>query len=1010
MTFALFKPDKDARTPVDVAASETQRQQQATSSIVPIGWPLSGCGFFVLDPDSLMEIPPVALQESGGVGGSKFEVDGPGVGEILIHGANLAVGYLGRSDLNAASFVWLRQKGPSVSNHSDKSRFVPRQFEIVAQQEATVATDAPLIRCFRTGDFGYVQASDNALCFVGRRDQQVKVRGQRVDLLEVEANLRGIPGVDAAAVALLSGEGDGSAPMVAAYVIPPTANLSAIRTQLAGRVAQYAIPAIFLHVEALPLLGSGKLDRAALKRPLSDPSNPAHQMFVRTSDQTFFESSATEVQIGKLWIELGLIVPPPGAAAEAGDFFACGGDSLRLVALASRIRAALAVDIQLLQLAALEMKSVRAMADLVDSSPKLLATGATLPATGPFGDEGALVDRYLSHHGVTSKERIIEEVYALSTTQQGILFHSLMNGKTMYSQQSLFSINGALHLPRFKRAWEAVMSKYSLLRAFADTEFLVEEQGGELGERPALVILAPKAVVVPITVLDWTHGGPEKSSSVPKSGVDVRGSSLDRQNHRSAPDSGNRRRTSTDFVQAYKAAPVNESALNDLFEAERRRGVDLHGLGPRLKNINESDSNSIPGAPLFRLLLVRIGSKEWRLSLVIHHLSMDGWSLELVFQELASVYANDLGSSSKVSPLPEVRASFKSLVEWEATEISNGSATLAASQKYWANLMRDWRAPPRSFFSGLQSNTAAPPDQLLERQVLDTDLAGLVNATAQKHGLTVNALVHGAWAVLQAHKQESSLGPGENEVVVYGCNSSGRSAPIPGVEGLVGPVLRTFPVVVTFSNVTSTKSGAHFSGGALVDPNRPFTAMAQAIHFQLFQSMAHEVLPLAMIKRLLPENSASSTRQLFETILNFEPEVGAVNLDASADPGLKMSPISSVDRVGYPLTLRATVATGLPESAHRMSLVMTSEEARATTKQLNSLLSTFVALLRRVCDNPLATPRSLRSWLREKARSATVRRPGTLIDGISGGVEVDGSGWFPLTPVSEQLAAQPGSS
>ena len=57
--------------------------------------------------------------------------------------------------------------------------------------------------CFRTGDFGYVQASDKALCYVGRRDQQVKVRGQRVNLLEIEANLRGLAGIATAAVSLV---------------------------------------------------------------------------------------------------------------------------------------------------------------------------------------------------------------------------------------------------------------------------------------------------------------------------------------------------------------------------------------------------------------------------------------------------------------------------------------------------------------------------------------------------------------------------------------------------------------------------------------------------------------------------------------------------------------------------------------------------------------------------------------------------------------------------------------
>ena len=85
-------------------------------------------------------------------------------------------------------------------------------------------------------------------------------------------------------------------------------------------------------------------------------------------------------------------------------------------------------------------------------------------------------------------------------------------------------------------------------------------------------------------------------------------------------------------------------------------------------------------------------------------------------------------------------------------------------------------------------------------------------------------------------------------MVVYGCTSSGRAAPLPEIEQMVGPLIRTLPVVV---RLTTEKL------------DKPFTALARDIHFQLFRSINHEAMPLAAMNRLLPpparKRSASSS-------------------------------------------------------------------------------------------------------------------------------------------------------
>ena len=131
------------------------------------------------------------------------------------------------------------------------------------------------------------------------------------------------------------------------------------------------------------------------------------------------------------------------------------------------------------------------------------------------------------------------------------------------------------------------------------------------------------------------------------------------------------------------------------------------------------------------------------------------------------------------------------------------------------------------------------------RSRLESSLSEKVHATAQRHGLTVNAVIHGAWTLLQSHyearlrgraqiapvaPEQSPLDDGEPEggVVVYGCTSSGRAAPLPEIEKMVGPLIRTLPVVVRLTTETLDK---------------PFTALARDIHFQLFRSINHEALP-----------------------------------------------------------------------------------------------------------------------------------------------------------------------
>ncbi|NBF00640.1 amino acid adenylation domain-containing protein, partial [Nonomuraea sp. K271] len=186
-----------------------------------IGGPLPGLGVHLLDR-YLQPVPP-------GV-----------TGEVYVSGDQLARGYLGRPSLTAARFV--------------ADPFTPGG------------------RLYRSGDLAR-RTPDGDLVYLGRADQQVKVRGYRVEPGEIEAALLGLDGVANAAAAVREDQ-QGRRRLVAYVVARPGARIEVetARSHLSRLLPPYAVPAVFVPLEALPLTVNGKLDRDALTAvPLPTP-------------------------------------------------------------------------------------------------------------------------------------------------------------------------------------------------------------------------------------------------------------------------------------------------------------------------------------------------------------------------------------------------------------------------------------------------------------------------------------------------------------------------------------------------------------------------------------------------------------------------------------------------------------------------------------------------------------------------------------------------------------------
>ncbi|HEY2738608.1 MAG TPA: amino acid adenylation domain-containing protein, partial [Thermoanaerobaculia bacterium] len=245
---------------------------------VPIGRPLANVRALVLD--RFLEPVPAGVP-----------------GALAVGGAGLARGYLGDSAATAQAFVPDPHAG------------------------------APGERLYLSGDLAR-RLPDGSLEFLGRGDDQVKVRGFRIEPGEIEHVLGESPEVAAVAVAL---RGDAAAePCLVAYVVPaePRAGVAipGLREWLRSRLPEHMVPAAFVVLDALPLSPSGKLDRRAL--PVPDPSRPeAGHRHVEPRDPV-------EEVVADVWAE---VLKLERVGAE-DDFFALGGHSLLAMQVVSRLQ------------------------------------------------------------------------------------------------------------------------------------------------------------------------------------------------------------------------------------------------------------------------------------------------------------------------------------------------------------------------------------------------------------------------------------------------------------------------------------------------------------------------------------------------------------------------------------------------------------------------------------------------------------------------------------------------
>ncbi len=504
------------------------------------------------------------------------------VGEVWIGGAGLARGYLGRPDLTA-------------------ERFVPDRFADVAGWGAGE-------RLYHSGDLARLAAggAGGALEFLGRADSQVKVRGQRIELAEIEGALARHPAVLQAAVAV---HGDSAASRrLVAYVVPrsdaPPPAAAELRAFLAATLPDPMVPTAFARLPRLPLTATGKLDRGALgsrlhgAAPETEPAAGARP-----------PRDPAEALLAAIWRQV-LGVEEVGVE---DDFFAQGGHSLLATQLVSRIRETFGVELPLRQvfaapalgaMAAAVMAAVAARGDAApDAGASVAGAGASAVAAAASAAAAAAsaVDGWAAIAGEPApplRRAARSGDLPLSFAQERLWFLSrLQPAGAAYNIPLALRAEGRLDPARLAALLTRVVERHEALR----TVFTAGSAGPVQRVQPAAAVAVP---AVDLAALPAARRGAEAGR---------------------------------------------------ILAAEAARPFDL------------------ARGPLLRALLVELSAADTRLSLALHHIAADGWSLGVLVRD---VMALDAGR-----PLAELPVQYADFALWQRRWLRG--ETLARQLAWW---------------------------------------------------------------------------------------------------------------------------------------------------------------------------------------------------------------------------------------------------------------------------------------------------------------------------------------
>ncbi|KAI9367781.1 non-ribosomal peptide synthetase [Aspergillus egyptiacus] len=588
-------------------------------------------------------------------------------GELLLEGPLVGEGYLNDADRTARVFiqdpVWLRKGAPNQPGRCGQ-------------------------RFYKTGDLVHYN-DDGSLTYIGRKDTQIKIHGQRAELQGIECCLEEhIPEAEQVVVDMITVERAESGAVLAAFTQRHQTSTNVkeqesthmeifqvspdIKDVLAQRLPAFMVPSIFFSTSEIPRTLTGKLDR----RKLCKLGSSCFQQYLAAQKHVEKPKPTSHVgtELQRIWGEV-LAIDPASLGLD-DNFFRLGGDSIAAMQVVSKAQKAgfelTVLDVfQYPTLGGLEGQSHPGR----EKSPEIIPPYALLEHHW----NKALPSREIVAQYQLDPEAV-EDAYPCTPLQEGLLSLSLKEPGT-YMVQRVLALRSTTDTRDFCRAWAEVARSMAILR----------------------------------------------TRIIPCRGMG--------------------------FVQLVLREDIQWIHTTGLQHYLERDKTDPMG----------------PGKPLARYAIVtdNRGMRRWFVW-TLHHALYDGWSMPLILDRVNNVYD---GIQEK-----QTKAEFKAFIKYVREQNHDKMA------EFWSNNLAGCDCTP---FPSLPSSVL--------RLVTDSEIIHTVPCLdIHPRDATPSAVVHSAWALLVSCMTNS-------DKVVFGITTSGRSAPVVGIEEIIGPTIATVPLYVRIS-------------------------------------------------------------------------------------------------------------------------------------------------------------------------------------------------------------------
>ena len=332
--------------------------------------------------------------------------------------------------------------------------------------------------------------------------------------------------------------------------------------------------------------------------------------------------------------------------------------------------------------------------------------------------------------------------------------------------------------------------------------------------------------------------------------------------------------------------PARRDALTQYLDHDRAAGLDL------------------TAPPLMRLAIARLSPTQVHLIWTFHHLLLDGWS---VFHVLTDVFAAHAALTAGHPPAPAARPPFRDYLHWLARQDP------AHAETYWRHALAGFATPTPLPYDQPPAHHHTAQSAQWHTAALDEQDSARLQEFTHKHGLTLNTLLQGAWALLLSRYT------GHHDII-FGATVSGRPADLPGASDITGIFINTLPV------------------RARIDDASTVTAWLQTLQHTQAEARQHHTAALAQVQAWTPVPDGAS---LFDSIVVFENY--PVNNDAAAAHGLQLRDLDAREKTNYPLTITASPGPPLTLATGYDPALFTTTTAQQITRHLQALLTAITA-------------------------------------------------------------------